>query len=127
MSKVVVLVRDLGPNRTQALSVIRRLTGLPLSEIIQRVQRRIPLVERVLFYRDHPDVARELTSLSRELPALGADLDLFEIPEAEEYSSAGEVAYFRLDAQVLANILAAHDKELRRQRKLAFREAESNE
>src|SRR5512134_1804960 len=115
MSRIAMVVEE-GPDLSRLAAVLRRLTGFALSEIVNRIKTRAPVIECELFGNDHDDIARILRELLQQLPSVGAEIRLFELPERHSFTSIEEEARQEISAQTLSNILASHDEEIARQR-----------
>ncbi len=123
MSKIAIVVNDLGGNAIGAIAGIRKITGLPLTEIKKLVGADRPMIDVQLFKNDHSSAARKLRDLISVLEINSVDYNLYELVLGEEYDHSRKSNYFALDAEKLENILISHDKELKRQQKMMFGEA----
>src|SRR5262245_30372938 len=114
MSKIVVKVE--GVTRLgDVMPAIRKITGLGISDVKQRIESGRPLIEYALFYNDHDEIARRLRELMTELPQHGAGLRLLELDEGEEFEALPNASVYEISSDDLENILSLHERELERQ------------
>jgi hypothetical protein len=113
MSKIVVKVENV-TRLVDIMPAIRKITGLGISEVRQCIESGQPLVEFLLYYNDHDEIARRLRGLMTALPQLGARLRLFEIDEGEEFGALPNASAYEISSDVLKNILLLHERELER-------------
>jgi hypothetical protein len=114
MSKIVVKVENVA-RLVDVMPAIRKITGLGISEAKRRIESGQPLVECMLFYNDHDEIARRLRGLMTALPQFGARLRLFELAEGEEFESLPNASAYEISYDDLENILSLHERELERQ------------
>jgi hypothetical protein len=72
-------------------------------------------LEYILFRNDHEDVARQLRTLIKEIPAAHTTLQIFLLDENEKLSGVTESSKYQITSSTLENILREHDLELERQ------------
>jgi hypothetical protein len=113
MSKIVVKVEDV-TRLVDIMPTIRKITGLGISEAKLRIESGQPLVEFLLYYNDHDEIARRLRVLMTALPQLGARLRLFELDEGEEFEALPNASAYEISSDVLGNILLLHERGLER-------------
>jgi hypothetical protein len=113
ISKIVVKVESV-TRLVDVMPAIRKITGLGISEVKQRIESGRPLVEYALFYNDHDEIAGPLRELMTELPRHGAKLRLFELKEDEEFESMPNASKYEISPDDLENILLRHERELER-------------
>jgi hypothetical protein len=114
MSKIIVKVETV-TRLADVMPVIRKITGLGISEAKQRIESGRPLVEYALFYNDHDEIAQLLRELMTELPQVGVKLRLFDLDEGEEFDSLPNASAYEISSDVLENILSLHERGLERQ------------
>jgi len=114
MSKIVVKVENVTRLR-DLMPAIRKITGLGISEAKQRIESGQPLVEFLLYYNDHDEIALRLRGLMTALPQHGARLRFFELDEGEEFEALPKASTYEISADDLKNILLRHERELERQ------------
>jgi hypothetical protein len=114
MSKIVVKVEN-GTRLADVMPAIRKITGLGISDAKQRIESGRPLVEYLLFYNDHDEIAQRLRELMTVLPRSGARLQLFELDEGDEFESLPDASEYEISSDVLENILSSHERGLERQ------------
>jgi hypothetical protein len=122
MSRVAVVVTNVGEQKTKVITLLREVTGSAFSVITEAIKNRQPILERKLFYRDHDDVAVALRRLTGGLTRLGADYELYELPEAQAFLAADKSRVHRISPDVLENILQAHEEGLNQQQEIVDRE-----
>jgi hypothetical protein len=113
MSKIVVKVENV-TRLGDLMPTIRNITGLGISEAKQGIESGQPLVEFLLYYNDHDEIARRLRGLMNALPQLGARLRLFELDEGEEFEAPPNASAYEISSDVLKNILLLYERELER-------------
>jgi len=113
MSKIVVKVEDV-TRLADVIPAIRKITGLGISDVKQRIESGRPLVEYALFYNDHDEIAERLRELMAELPRHGAKLRLFELEEGEEFESMPNASKYEISPEAMENILLSHERGLER-------------
>lgn len=114
MSKVVVLIRGLGPQRAEAVKAIREKLGLSLSDITTACSTGRPLLERRFFDRGVPDFPVRLLELVSQLDALGTDFTIFELLDNQVFSSAEK--YYEINYEKLKKMIKAREESLVLQR-----------
>lgn len=114
MSKVVVLIHGLGPQRAEAVKAIREKLGLSLSDVTQACSTGIPLLERRLFDQGDPDFPARLLELVSQLDALGASYSVFELLDNQIFSCAEK--YYEINYERLRAMIEAREESLVRQR-----------
>jgi hypothetical protein len=114
MSKIVVKVENV-TQLGDVMPAIRKITGLGISEAKQRIESGRPLVEYLLYYNDHDEIAQRLRELMTVLPRSGARIRLFELDEGDEFESLPDASAYEISSDVLENILLRHESELERQ------------
>lgn len=90
-----------------ALLEFKRLTGVAATTV-KAVSHGQPLMKRELFLNNHPDVARILRGVIALDRAQGLAFGYYELGPEEDFATA-PLDHCRIDADVLANILAAAD------------------
>ena len=113
MPKIVVKVENV-TRLADVMPTIRKITGLGISEAKQRIESGRPLIEFLLYYNDHDEIARRLRELLTAIPQLGARLRLFELDEGEEFGALPNASAYEISSGVLKNILLRHERELER-------------
>ena len=113
MPKIVVKVEKV-TRLADIMPAIRKITGLGISEAKQRIESGRPIVEFLLYYNDHDEIARRLRELMIAIPQLGARLRLFELDEGEEFEALPNATAYEISSDVLKNILLLHERELER-------------
>src|SRR5215467_2749356 len=113
MPKIVVKVEKV-TRLADIMPAIRKITGLGISEAKQRIESGRPIVEFLLYYNDHDEIARRLRELMIAIPQLGARLRLFELDEREEFEALPNASAYEISSDVLKNILLLHERELER-------------
>lgn len=121
MANVAFVVHGPGPGKTRVLAELRKLTQTSFGELVRRTAERLPVVEGGLFPRERPAFAAELLEIYKSLLALGADARLYMLEGTYRPDRAGQ--YLVVTPDVVQNMIREHEKELRRQRRLGFRES----
>ena len=85
MSKVALMVYDLGASSAQSLAALAKMSSLGLSEIRKAVEEERPVLERRLFDRNQPDFPDRLEKALLELDALGAKWSAFELLDGQTW------------------------------------------
>lgn len=117
MSKASIILNNLGPSRVKAVAALRKVLGLPMSEITTAVGTGRPVDERTLFGPDEAPFAHRLVQLMEELEALGADFEVFEVLEGQTlYGTKDTSKYWEITVDRLRNRIRAHEKSLRKLR-----------
>src|SRR5215471_764004 len=111
MPKIVVKVENV-PRLADIMPAIRKITELGISEAKQRIESGRPIVEFLLYYNDHDEIARRLRELMVAIPQLGARLRLFELDEGEEFEALPNASAYEISSDVLTNILLLHERGL---------------
>ncbi len=113
MSKIVVKVENV-TRLGDVMPAIRKITGLGISDAKQRIESGRPLVEYLLFYNDHDEIAQRLRELMTVLPRSGVRLRLFELDEGEEFESMPNASKYEISSDTLENILLTHERGIER-------------
>ncbi len=122
MSRIALVITSDGGQRTATISAVRRATGSPLREITEALDIGKPVFEAVLFYNDHQQIAETLRGLVSALTRIGAQFQLYELPERQSFASPDQSRVRPITAEVLENILVAHEKGLLEQQAVVDRE-----
>ena len=106
MSKVALVVSDFGPNRSEAITLLRRSFGMPLSSIQSAVAQGRPLFERQLFDRREPAFPDVLLEAMRKLEHFGASFRAHELLDGQSFSPDG--SYYQITPDRLERIVESH-------------------
>jgi hypothetical protein len=122
MSRIALVITSDGGRRTATISAVRRATGSPLGEITEALNIGKPVFEAVLFYNDHEQIAETLRRLVSALTGIGAQFQLYELPERQSFAGPDQSRVRPITTEVLENILVAHEKGLLEQQAAVDRE-----
>ncbi|MCY2978064.1 MAG: hypothetical protein NTU79_05285 [Planctomycetota bacterium] len=88
MSKVAMIVGDLGDSKTEAVKSIRTYLGLEVGKILEVAGSGRPLIVRKLFDRSEPKFTSALHVVLSDLEKLGIVYEAYELLEHQEFTVA---------------------------------------
>jgi hypothetical protein len=119
MSKIALLLNDVGPNKADVVGALRAALGVGLKDI-GHASNATPLVERSLFDRKNPTFPQTLLGLMVRLETLGASFAVYQLLDDQQFSPTEK--YYQITIDRLKDLISSREESLRRQRDLGERE-----
>jgi hypothetical protein len=113
MPKVAIKIED-ASSLPEIVSAVRRLTGMSVADIRDRIREGRAILEYPLFYNDHDEKARRLRSLVSQIPPLGARLRIYELEEDQSLGGSLDDSAYEITPETLMNVLDDHDRAVER-------------
>ena len=110
-TKIAITAGDT-KNVSAAAMRLHRITGDSVGEIKARLQSGAPVVERLLFKRDHDEVVHVLRQAMAELPGDGAQVRVFELGADERLQDIPDRSHVEISPEVFETILQEHQRGL---------------
>lgn len=111
MSRIVLVVTDLGPTSPQAIAAIREHTGLSIAEIVERTKCGSPLYDLQVYGDQLAERVAATRNLVLTLQDNGASVEMYELLPGEFLEQANRDALFKVDLEILDNMLAAQERD----------------
>jgi hypothetical protein len=121
MGKVAFLLLDSGPQAAKVAMLMRTEFGIGMSALKESMSAKKPVFERPLFDRRDREFANKLASAMKQLDALGATYEAFELLQGQSY--APDLKLFQLTSEKIVNMITARAQSLEEQRSLGERQA----
>lgn len=110
--KIIVKLDTPEPN-AELISLLRKITGLGIAEIKNRIINGEPVAEYVLFSNDQPEVERSLVSLITQTSSKNR-LKLYDIGENESWEDNEDISKKEITSDMLLNYFKERKLEIER-------------
>lgn len=119
MGQIAFLLDDFGSDKATTVTDIRTASGISMSDVIQAVAEKRPVLVRRLFDRKDPAFPQRLLQLLAALEGRHQSYRAYELLDGEEFDPLKADKYYTLTAERLRNMIEARSKSLDEQRRLA--------
>lgn len=100
--KIIVKVNTDKPN-ANLLTLIRKATGLGISEIKNRIIDNEPIAEYILFNNDQSDIEESLIELINQTSTLKEQLLFYDIQVNERLDDFDDISKYQITTKMLLN------------------------
>ena len=118
MSKVALIIENLGDEKASLIAEIRSMAPVTISEILSAVKSQRPVFEKTLLDRHDEEFTGKLVHLLRRLERSNIPHVAYRIPDQETFDPSMSSKYFRLSSVFVSNKIKGEAEQDREDAKL---------
>jgi hypothetical protein len=122
MSRIVIIIDEIGNNKASVLVESSKTFSISISTVSKRIVDHQPVADREIFGRDEDDFPQKLLRYFHKLDGLGCKWRAFELLGNEKWDR--ERKYFQITLDKLINMIKSRDSSLEYQRSISYLEGD---
>ena len=117
MSKVALLIENVGSARAKVAAALYKYLNLGLGQVTRAIDQGEPIFERPLFPREDPHFANQLLTVLESLDALDIRYTAYELLDDQNFKDENPNGLYKITIDGLRQLIASRDKSIEQLRR----------